>query len=174
MRTPIVACLLSSSHLRTVPSTLESRRCCNQNHNQTTQYQRPRHYTNNNYTSPTRWKLAPYHIMLRLKVSVEPNKQHDDADAMKVAPRGLPRCRNRACGLRIESKVGSVEARCLLCVFERDVFRRKSWVIAMPIEAKEREVRSQARKVRSITYISIHPLYHHIEIVLLHSAQSHI
>ena len=29
------------------------------------------------------------------------------------------------------------------------VFRRKSCVIAMPIEAKAREVRSQARKVRS-------------------------
>lgn len=32
---------------------------------------------------------------------------------------------------------------------ERDVFRRKSCVIAMPIEAKERDVRSQARNVRS-------------------------
>lgn len=30
-----------------------------------------------------------------------------------------------------------------------DELRRKSWVIAMPMEAKEREVRSQARKVRS-------------------------
>ena len=29
------------------------------------------------------------------------------------------------------------------------VLRRKSWVTAMPIEAKAREVRSQARKVRS-------------------------
>ena len=33
--------------------------------------------------------------------------------------------------------------------FCREVLRRKSWVTAMPIEAKEREVRSQARKVRS-------------------------
>lgn len=33
---------------------------------------------------------------------------------------------------------------------EREVFRRKSWVIAMPMLAKERDVRSQARKVRSI------------------------
>jgi hypothetical protein len=32
-----------------------------------------------------------------------------------------------------------------------EVFRRKSCVIAMPMEAKEREVRSQARKVRSST-----------------------
>ena len=31
-----------------------------------------------------------------------------------------------------------------------DVLRRKSWVTAMPIEAKERDVRSQARKVRSV------------------------
>lgn len=33
--------------------------------------------------------------------------------------------------------------------FEIAVLRRKSWVIAMPIEANAREVRSQARKVRS-------------------------
>jgi hypothetical protein len=33
----------------------------------------------------------------------------------------------------------------------RLVFRRKSWVIAMPIEAKDRDVRSQARNVRSTT-----------------------
>jgi hypothetical protein len=32
---------------------------------------------------------------------------------------------------------------------ERVELRRKSWVTAMPMEAKEREVRSQARKVRS-------------------------
>ena len=29
------------------------------------------------------------------------------------------------------------------------VFKRKSWVTAIPIEANAREVRSQARKVRS-------------------------
>lgn len=34
-----------------------------------------------------------------------------------------------------------------------DVFKRKSCVIAMPIEAKEREVRSHARKVRSVAQI---------------------
>jgi hypothetical protein len=34
--------------------------------------------------------------------------------------------------------------------FDRDVFRRKSCVIAMPMLAKEREVRSQAKKVRSV------------------------
>ena len=33
---------------------------------------------------------------------------------------------------------------------EREVLRRKSWVIAIPIEAKAREVRSQARNVRSM------------------------
>jgi len=33
--------------------------------------------------------------------------------------------------------------------FCSEVLRRKSWVTAMPMEAKEREVRSQARKVRS-------------------------
>jgi hypothetical protein len=61
--------------------------------------------------------------------------------AMNVAPRGLPRC-----------------LRCVFCDFwwwdgeeeDNDVLRRKSWVMAMPMEAKEREVRSQARKVRSV------------------------
>ena len=32
-----------------------------------------------------------------------------------------------------------------------DLFRRKSWVTAIPIDAKAREVRSQARNVRSIS-----------------------
>ncbi len=32
---------------------------------------------------------------------------------------------------------------------ESEELRRKSWVIAMPMEAKEREVRSQARNVLS-------------------------
>lgn len=32
---------------------------------------------------------------------------------------------------------------------EREVLRRKSWVIAMPMEAKASDVRSQARNVRS-------------------------
>jgi hypothetical protein len=58
--------------------------------------------------------------------------------AMKVAPSGLPTWRRRACG---ELIVGSEDARV--------VFSRKSCVIAMPMLAKESEVRSQARKVRS-------------------------
>lgn len=33
---------------------------------------------------------------------------------------------------------------------EMVVLRRKSWVMAIPMEAKAREVRSQARKVRSV------------------------
>jgi hypothetical protein len=33
------------------------------------------------------------------------------------------------------------------------VLRRKSWVTAMPMLAKEREVRTQARKVRSVSEI---------------------
>lgn len=37
----------------------------------------------------------------------------------------------------------------LACVFVEALFRRKSCVTAMPIEAKAREVRIQARKVRS-------------------------
>jgi hypothetical protein len=58
--------------------------------------------------------------------------------AMKVAPSGLPTWRRRACG---ELIAGSEDAMV--------VFSRKSCVIAMPMLAKESEVRSQARKVRS-------------------------
>lgn len=36
------------------------------------------------------------------------------------------------------------------CVFGVALFRRKSCVTAMPIEAKARDVRIQARKVRSV------------------------
>ena len=59
--------------------------------------------------------------------------------AMKVAPRGLPTWRRwwaGVCGVEGEEE-------------GREEFRRKSCVTAMPMEAKEREVRSQARKVRS-------------------------
>lgn len=38
----------------------------------------------------------------------------------------------------------------LVFVFVEALFRRKSCVTAMPIEAKAREVRIQARKVRSV------------------------
>lgn len=40
-------------------------------------------------------------------------------------------------------------SKCLAFVFEEALFRRKSCVTAIPIEAKAREVRIQARKVRS-------------------------
>jgi hypothetical protein len=66
--------------------------------------------------------------------------------AIKVAPRGLPTCLRRAWGVS-DSGVG-VDAEDSEC--EMVVLRRKSWVTAMPIEAKEREVRSHARKVRSV------------------------
>lgn len=68
--------------------------------------------------------------------------------ATKVAPRGLPTWRRRAAG----ETCGEGE-------FDesgwREEFRRKSWVTAMPIEAKEREVRSQARKVRSVILVLV-------------------
>lgn len=65
--------------------------------------------------------------------------------AMKVAPRGLPTWR------RAWWEEGEGEG-LLGEEWEegREELRRKSWVIAMPMEAKEREVRSQARKVRSL------------------------
>ncbi len=54
--------------------------------------------------------------------------------AKKVVPSGLPRCRSvSACSVLSAS----------------DVLSRNSCVMAMPIEAKASEVRSQARKVRS-------------------------
>ena len=72
---------------------------------------------------------------------------------MKVAPSGLPRCLNLCRLRRCASAVASVaeDDWGLEEVSGRsDELRRKSWVIAMPMEAKEREVRSQARKVRSV------------------------
>jgi hypothetical protein len=40
------------------------------------------------------------------------------------------------------------------CVDADVVLRRKSWVMAMPMEAKARDVRSQAKNVRSVHAIS--------------------
>lgn len=64
--------------------------------------------------------------------------------AMKVAPSGLPRWRRCLCAESEDDddEEGELERRL--------VFRRKSCVIAMPMEAKERDVRSQARNVRSV------------------------
>jgi len=59
------------------------------------------------------------------------------AMARKVAPKGLPTWLKR-----LERGLGSG--------VDILVFRRNSWVIAIPILAKERAVRSQARKVRSV------------------------
>jgi hypothetical protein len=59
---------------------------------------------------------------------------------MKVAPSGFPKCRSFACGDVVDAESGELA---------NDVFNRKSCVIAMPMEAKERDVRSQAKKVRS-------------------------
>lgn len=56
---------------------------------------------------------------------------------MKVAPSGLPTLRSW------------LRAGWLGSTFPIDVLRRKSWVMAMPIEANDNEVRSHARKVRS-------------------------
>lgn len=61
--------------------TLKPTRACNQNHNQTTQYQHARHQTHKQYTAPTRRELSTYDIVLRLKVSVETDEEHNDADA---------------------------------------------------------------------------------------------
>jgi hypothetical protein len=55
----------------------------NKNNNQTTRNQRPSHRTHNNNTAPTRRKLAPYNIMLRLKVSVKPYHKHNNTNRDK-------------------------------------------------------------------------------------------
>lgn len=59
---------------------------------------------------------------------------------IKVAPRGFPSCRSLACGDAGDWKSGA---------FDSEVFRRNSWVMAMPMLANESDVRSQARNVRS-------------------------
>lgn len=87
-----------------------------------------------------------------------------------VAPRGFPTCRNlsslakggacswtcRCSSSDDDSSDEEVECRFAAVLTEtwssgslRLVLRRKSCVMAMPMEAKAREVRSQARKVRS-------------------------
>lgn len=60
----------------------------------------------------------------------------------KVAPSGFPTCRRL--------KYGSVVSPPVLMV----VFKRNSCVIAMPIEAKARDVRSHAKNVRSASMSS--------------------
>ena len=58
-----------------------------------------------------------------------------------MAPKGLPTCLSFSWGEEGEASL-------------MVVLRRKSWVTAMPMEAKEREVRSQARKVRSVLVLA--------------------
>lgn len=65
---------------------------------------------------------------------------------MNVAPSGFPTWRSFACGDSDADDEGLLE---LGEDLEIVVFRRKSCVTAMPIEAKESDVRSQARKVLS-------------------------
>jgi hypothetical protein len=62
------------------PLTLKPPLRHHQNRNKTTRNQRPRNPTHKHNTAPGRRKLASNYIMLCLKVSVEPNAQHDDAD----------------------------------------------------------------------------------------------
>lgn len=83
------------------------------------------------------------------------------ATPMNVEPRGLPTLRRRldsvgefgmARSRRVWETVGGRIAGGVLLesVAAVGVLRRKSWVTAMPIEAKAREVRIQAKKVRSV------------------------
>ena len=67
---------------------------------------------------------------------------------MNVAPSGLPRCLS----LWTLCVCASVETSDEFWFEVSDLkleLRRNSWVIAIPMEAKERLVRSQARNVRS-------------------------
>ena len=71
-----------------------------------------------------------------------------------MVPSGFPTARNWSDDEEMWVRVlagfaGSAGCKVLALVLALLLFRRKSWVIAMPIEAKAREVRSQARKVRS-------------------------
>jgi hypothetical protein len=67
---------------------------------------------------------------------------------MNVAPRGFPRCLSDVCE-RAAAPYGA-GAWCEHAGHgdARDVLRRKSWM-AMPMDAKDSDVRSQARNVRS-------------------------
>ena len=77
------------------------------------------------------------------------------ATPRKVAPRGFPRLRMVFGARSVERGSSVVEDSVEEEEWsEMEVLRRKSCVIAMPIEAKEREVRSQARNVRSSQTIS--------------------
>ena len=79
-----------------------------------------------------------------------------------VAPSGFPTCRSSCVSAKVTSRLVSCSTNVSLdadtdddCVDESleresEVLRRKSWVTATPMLAKEREVRSQARKVRSM------------------------
>ena len=88
---------------------------------------------------------------------------------MNVAPSGLPKCRSLCREFELLSAVMEEEEEDeeeeeeeeesvdedWFCWSERsDELSRKSWVIAMPIDAKDRDVRSQARNVRSTNHIS--------------------
>ena len=75
------------------------------------------------------------------KYRLPPTIRTNTAIPRNVAPRGFPKCRSRA--------PGSVFTGFRPFASWMDVFSLKSWVMAMPIEAKANEVRSQARKVRS-------------------------
>ena len=79
---------------------------------------------------------------------------------MNVAPSGLPKWRSLCREFELLSAVMEDEEdeeeeeesvdEDWFCWSERsDELSRKSWVIAMPIDAKDRDVRSQARNVRS-------------------------
>jgi len=70
---------------------------------------------------PCRYRLYPSN---KIKILIAKN----------MAPSGFPKCRSDSARLESPSS---------------DVFNRKSCVIAMPMDAKAREVRSQARNVRS-------------------------
>ena len=71
------------------------------------------------------------------------------AMARKVAPSGFPTCRKREAAIGSVSEDDDDEEEEPLPSAAKEVLRRKSCVTATPMEAKDRDVRSQARKVRS-------------------------
>lgn len=77
----------------------------------------------------SKYRLPP---IMRTKIAIPKN----------VAPKGLPSCRRR-CVVADCSGVRPSRS-------EIVAFSRKSWVIAIPIDANARDVRSHARNVRSV------------------------
>jgi hypothetical protein len=153
----------------TIDSRLKSRRSDSNNNHQTRHDQRSCHNRNNHNTASRCRKLATNNIVLTLKVSMEPKQKYQNCCSTKVSfwynnpaacfpnshtpkkvtPNGLPNCRNFSLSMLL-TDVAEFESPS----FAIDVLSLNSCVMAIPIDAKESDVRSHARNVRSVVAVS--------------------